>query len=78
MTTNDRVRILQTLTTRNEAGRHFTERYSPAVLSGLESEGLIAIDRPVHQPSGIPYDQSCWTVEVTPKGAFFVNDYWSH
>jgi hypothetical protein len=79
MTTESRVFALSTLTTRDEAGRHFTERYDDATLADLESEGLIEINRPVHRPTGISYDCQYWTVEVTPSGVELVEanpEYW--
>lgn len=54
------------LTTRDEAGRHFTQwsRY----WQELEDAGLIEIDRPVHGSTGIPYSQEYWTLQVTQLG----------
>ena len=51
--------------TRNEAGEHFTQwlDYEP-----LERLGLIAVYRPVHGPTGIPYGQEEWRIETTPLG----------
>lgn len=60
--------ILSTLCTRDEAGRHFTEIYDSAELEQLEAEGLIEINRPVHEATAIPYDSSYWTVQVTESG----------
>lgn len=62
----EQVRELCSLTTRDEAGRHFTEwaRHYGA----LEEAGAVAIHRPVHEPSGISYDPSHWSVEVTDFG----------
>lgn len=71
MTTAEKVRLLSTLTTRDEAGRHFTERFARADLDQLESDGLITITRPVHQ-TGIPYDQAHWSVEVLSEGVALV------
>lgn len=75
MTTEQQVRILSIITTRNEAGRHFTSIHSYADLLALESEGLITIDRPVHEATGIPYDQQYWSVEATPDGVATVESY---
>lgn len=52
--------------TRNDSGQHFTEfmRY----WDYLEYVGLIAIDRPIHQPTGIPYSSEYWSLEVTQLG----------
>lgn len=79
MSLEDKVRYLSRMTDRDEAGRHFTQRYSDATLTALEAEGLIAIDRPVHQPTGISYSEEHWTVEVTEDGVALVEanpEYW--
>jgi hypothetical protein len=68
MTTQEQVETLATMTNRDDAGRHFTERYADAILDELEAGGLIAIDRPVHQPTGLPWGREHWTLEVTPEG----------
>lgn len=67
-TSQDLSNALATMTTKDEAGRHFTERYVDDLLTALESKGFIAINRPIHQPTGIPYDELHWTVEVTEDG----------
>ena len=54
------------LTTRDEAGRHFTEWSEH--FEALEEMGLIEINRPVHNATGIDYDQQYWTLEVTEEG----------
>ncbi len=64
---------LGTFTNRDEAGRHFTERYDDDVLDVLESAGYIEINRPVHQPTGISYDRQYWHAEVTEAGLDFFN-----
>ena len=56
------------ITEHDEAGRHFTEIYPADVLATLEELGHIEIDRPVHQPTGIPYSQKYHHLTVTPKG----------
>ena len=78
-TTEARVFALGRMTTRDEAGRHFSERYDDATLADLESEGLIEIHRPIHEPTGIPYSQEYYSVEVTPEGVELVEanpEYW--
>ncbi len=72
MTTENKVRILSTLTTRDEAGRHFTSRVNFADLAALESEGLITINRPIHEATGIPYGEEYYSVEVTTEGVELV------
>lgn len=67
----DAIRELCTLTTRNEAGRHFTEWASH--YGELEAAGLIAIGRPVHSATGISYGQEHWSVEVTQDGIDLVD-----
>ncbi|MHB9044169.1 hypothetical protein [Acidithiobacillus sp.] len=64
--------ILSRITTRDEAGKHFTEVYMADDLAELEERGLITIDRPVHEFTGIPYSQESWSVEVTDAGAEIV------
>lgn len=57
------------ITNRDEAGRHFTEVYSGDWLTRMESLGLITIDRPVHEATGIPYACEYWSVAVSPAVA---------
>ena len=71
MTLSDKVRILAKITTRDEAGRHFTSLFRSSDLAELESDGLITIDRPKHH-TGIPYSEEYYTVEVTPDGVDLV------
>ena len=52
--------------TRNEAGIHFSEWMDH--FEYLESVGLIAIHRPIHEATGIPLSQEYWTLEVTALG----------
>lgn len=59
---------LAAITTRTEAGRHFTEEFPESVIQILESQGLIEVHRPVHPATEIPYACECWSVEVTPTG----------
>ena len=49
-----------------DAGRHFTEWSNHH--EALEHLGLIVIRRPVHEATGIDYDCSHWSVEVTDEG----------
>ena len=72
MTNENKVRILSTLTTRDEAGRHFTTLVNSVDLADLEFEGLIMINRPVHEASGIPYSEEYYSVEVTSDGVELV------
>lgn len=71
MITDDMIRELCTITTRNEAGRHFTETYHH--WEELEEAGLIEVYRPTHSATGIPYSQSEWVVEVTDAGQALVD-----
>jgi hypothetical protein len=68
LTVPEMVAHLATMTNRDDAGRHFTERYPDALIRELEANGLVAVTRPVHRPTGIPYDESHWTLELTPTG----------
>lgn len=67
--TDDDKRMLGELTTRDEAGRHFTETHSDEWLDRMEAAGYITIYRPVHQATGIPYSQEYWSVEVSAEVA---------
>jgi hypothetical protein len=68
LTRDDKIKLGQ-LSTRDDAGRHFTETHNAAWLARLEQIGLITIDRPVHAATGIAYDQQYWSVEVAPEVA---------
>lgn len=70
--TDQQLRILGTITTRDGAGRHFTEVFNGNDLEQLEDAGLIEITRPVH-PTGIPYSAEYSTVEVTEAGQYEVD-----
>lgn len=75
MTTSEQVRILSKITTKNEAGRHFMEIYSTEALEALEAleaNGLLTINRPIHDATGISYSQEYWSVEVTDDGVALV------
>ena len=68
---------LQQACTRNDSGQHFTEwmRY----WDYLESVGLIVIDRPIHEATGIRYSQEYWSLQVTQLGLVESGDnldYW--
>lgn len=79
MTTMDRVFALSRLTTKDEAGQHFTQRYDDETLADLESAGLIKIHRPIHDQTGLSYNQELWSVEVTAEGCDLVGanpEYW--
>lgn len=73
--TRDDKLMLGRLTTRDEAGRHFYEVYSGDWLARMEDAGYIRINRPVHDPTGIPYSQEYHTVEVSPEVATWFDDY---
>lgn len=64
-------RQLGALTTRNDAGRHFTALYSGEWLSRMEALGYAEISRPIHRATGIPYDSQYWSVEVAAEVADF-------
>ena len=64
--TDEMIRELCVLTTRDEAGRHFTEWSRH--FESLEELGLVEIDRPVHEQTGIRYDSQYWAVQVTDAG----------
>jgi hypothetical protein len=73
MTTQRQVELLATFTNRDDAGRHFTERYTDADLTALETDGMIEITRPVHDTTGISYDCQYWHAEVTELGQAIVD-----
>ena len=66
MASDDMIRELCTITTSDEAGRHFTQTAN--YWRELEVEGLIEVHRPVHDGTGIPYAAEFWTVHITPEG----------
>jgi hypothetical protein len=67
ITDND-LRMLGRITTRDEAGTHFTINYSRNWLDRMETAGMIVIDKPVHTGTGMSYSEEYWSVEVTPEG----------
>lgn len=69
--TDDQIYELGTLTTRDEAGTHFTE-YS-ASWQVFEELGLIEITRPVHDATGISYSCEYWGLEVTAAGQALID-----
>lgn len=71
--TDNQIAILCKITTKDEANIHFTTKYDEIDLSKLESDGLIVVHRPVHEPSKIPYSQECWQVAVTESGRELVD-----
>ena len=73
--TDDMIRDLSAMTTRDEAGQHFTARFDAGHVSALEAAGLITIDRPVHDATGISYDQQYWSVAVTDAGQELVDSH---
>lgn len=75
MTTETKVRILSTLTTRDSSGRHFTGRVSSDEIAALEAECLIVVTRPIHEATGIPYSEEHYSVEVTDEGVELVEAY---
>jgi len=66
MTTKEQISELCVLTTRDEAGRHFSEWSLHH--EELEAAGLIAIYRPIHEQTGVPYSAEYWQLEVTEDG----------
>lgn len=67
--TDDDKRMLGELTTKDAAGRHYTETHSAEWLDRMEAAGYITIDRPVHEATGIAYSQEYWTVQVAAEVA---------
>ena len=72
MTVTDKmIEELSLIATRNEHGQHFAEWSEH--YEALERAGLIRINRPVHEPTGVPYSIEHWTLEVTPAGQAVVD-----
>lgn len=71
MATTEQIIELGTITTRNDAGQHFTSFAKH--WEALEAEGLVAIDRPTHAATGIAYSHEYWTLEVTKAGQELVD-----
>jgi hypothetical protein len=67
LSTEEAVRILSTLTTRDHAGRHFTALHPSAHIDDLEQAGYIEVYRPYHH-TGVRYSEEHWQVEVTDSG----------
>lgn len=69
---DDMIRELAVITTRDDAGRHFTEwsRFTEE----LEELGLIEVHRPVHAATGMAYGCEHWTVQITPDGESVVGN----
>lgn len=68
---DDAIRELCILCTRDQAGRHFTEWSRH--WDSLEAAGMISVDRPVHDATGIPYSQEYYSLEVTADGQELVD-----
>lgn len=67
----DAIRDLCNISTRDNAGRHFTEFSNH--WRELEDAGLIMINRPVHI-TGTPYSQEYWTIDdITHAGQDLVD-----
>ena len=62
------VRILSTMSEKDHAGRHFTTRYSDAVLAELRDRGLIEVTVPVHESTGLDYAAEYHRLAVTQEG----------
>ena len=75
MTPEERAEVLAVIVTRDGAGRHFTEVWDWDTLNELEEAGLIYIDRPIHEPTGIPYSEEYYSVTVTEAGQELVDAY---
>ena len=67
-----KVEILSRITTRDEAGVHYTQRYSRNSLDELEDLGLIKQTKPRHD-NGMWYSEECWFVDLTEDGKDLVD-----
>lgn len=74
--TSEQMDILNVITTRDEAGRHFVELYDAEDLDALESQGYIEVNRRGHAVTGMQYDSSYWTVGVTEEGLKVLDSGW--
>lgn len=72
---NADIASLCTISTKDEAGRHYTERYSRDLLDRLAERGWIIERKPVHEGTGLPYSEEYWWVEVTELGQDTVDTY---
>ena len=70
--TNEQIIELGQITTHDSSGRHFTNFSEHWEL--FENENLIKVHRPYHESSGLNYDQSYWSMEVTPEGHLVVDE----
>lgn len=75
MNVEQKVNILSRITTRDEAGRHFTSAYAMEDLLELEDGGYLSIHRPIHEQTGIAYSQEYWSMEITDDGLAMVEAY---
>ena len=75
MTTENKVRILSTITTRDSSGRHFTAAVSSGDIAALETDELIVVTRPIHEATGLPYSVEHYSVTVTEAGVELVEAY---
>lgn len=75
MTEARQAAIVAEITTTDEAGKHFTERYAQDDLAELEEAGLIEFERPIHAATSLPYAQEYWSVMVTDDGRALVDAY---
>jgi hypothetical protein len=73
--TDDQIRELCILATRDDAERHFTEW--AVHWEELEKEGMIRVHRPIHEATGVDCSQEHWSVEITGDGQSVV-DYNPH
>ena len=73
ITDEDRA-LLGRITTRDEAGRHFTRLYPAEWLARMEAAGYLHIHRPVHRATGIRYAPEYWSVTVAAEVATWFDD----
>jgi hypothetical protein len=65
-TTTELLATLATISTRDEAGVHFTQ--ACPLWQELEERGWITVYRPVHDITSLPYGQEEWTCNLTEEG----------
>jgi hypothetical protein len=74
LTDSELLAVMREITTRDHAGVHFTSNWPGSTIEALEARGWIIVNRPVHKPTGLEYDQQYWSLEFTEEGLEAVVD----
>jgi len=62
------VEILGVITTKNEKGQHFTQLYPSIAIEMLEARNWVKVNKPIHEKTGLYYNEEHYTIEVTEQG----------